>query len=174
VFLDFNILSLLPIIISAFLGSISQDYFASIKKHRKLSERFFGIIVSAVVSIMTVGFGGSIIGLEKIVDWKAIAFISFIFGYVGTKIGQLLANTSLGLRLIGQDKTADALDWAQIEEDFKKKENDLKKKDIKKRLDDTDKIVPRQLEDFIEASGNDPGIDMKKIIEEKKQLRKLL
>src|SRR6478609_6015812 len=161
-----ELISLIPIIIAALIGAISQDFFVSKKREpKKLSVRFFGVLFSALLAAAIVWLGGSFFSIEKVIDWKGQAFISLIIGYLGSRIGELLATTTFGLRMIGQNATADAMD-KELE-----RFNEKRKVEINAKLSELDRDITRHQEDEVEAGKIDVGYKIFLIIDEKKKLR---
>jgi|SRR6478609_5520990 len=167
-----ELISLIPIIIAALIGAISQDFFVSKKREpKKLSVRFFGVLFSALLAAAIVWLGGSFFSIEKVIDWKGQAFISLIIGYLGSRIGELLATTTFGLRMIGQNATADAMDKELERFNEIRKEKEKRIVEINAKLSELDRDITRHQEDEVEAGKIDVGYKIFLIIDEKKKLR---
>ena len=127
-----DLLSMIPIIIAALLGSFSQDFTIYASYNRpigKLSIRFGKVVISIIVTVAIVGFGGSFFSITKDMDWKIISFISFIISFTGYRISEFLSKTLGGLTLIGQDKLANAMELENAKQDLLKASQQLKAKD---------------------------------------------
>lgn len=115
-----DLMFLLPIGVTSFLGALSQDFMLfliSKEQGDSLFVRSGRVVVSAILSTMLVGFGTSI--LFPNLDWKILALSGFIMGFMGFRIATLFATSSFGLRILGRGDLADAIDLQ--EKDLKEK-----------------------------------------------------
>ena len=121
-----DFISMMPLIISALLGSYSNDFILnhSSEKKEKLSLRFGKIFISTVITFAIVGFGASIFDIPNKVDWKVNTFVSFIIGFTGYRIGEFFTKSLGGLTIIGQSKLVDLMEIEKEKEILRKKKEE--------------------------------------------------
>ena len=109
-------ISLLPIIISAMAGAISDDVVISVAGHEKghapkpLGIRVARIIVGTILVIFVVGFGSDFFEFSRGWGWKTRCVVAYTLGFLGFRIASIFSKTSVGLKLIGAGGLSDVID----------------------------------------------------------------
>ena len=115
-----DLLYLIPLFVSAFLGSWIQDFIITFSP-KGTQARFFTrsarVFIGAILSTALVGLGGE--ALFPTLDWKVTILSSFVLGFLGFRIANIFSRTTAGLDLIGLKNMGDAIKLAEIEMDDK-------------------------------------------------------
>lgn len=127
-----DIISLIPVFISSFIGSWIQDFVITFSSHGK-GHRFFTrtgmVLIGATLSTFLIGLGGSI--LLPATDWRIMCLASFVMGFLGFRLAVIFSKSFLGLELIGLGSIANStkLSQMQIEEEERRNEGRPETKD---------------------------------------------
>ena len=127
-----DIVSLIPIFVSAFLGAFSYDYFKiqNVNTFKEtLINRIIGIFIGSTVATSTMAV--AIIEILKDSDWKFQSFISLLLGFLGYRIAMLLAKTNFGVDILLATKSFfdNFLEKLKKIDEIDKRQKELDKKD---------------------------------------------
>lgn len=105
--------SILPQVVSSLLGAASNDFVtASRGRHHKPWDRVIQVSVSVVLSTFLSGFGVPV--LFPNLDWKSLSLVAYVLGFLGFRLATLFSVTTAGLRILGQNNLADAVDHEEL------------------------------------------------------------